>query len=99
MVPQPAEVHPLHNLAQPQVDHRQAGDRDLPRNLPPPLLLFYPWLHRKEHSRSLDLYITCHIIISSPPSLLRLLPALLEVYFCPDISKQTLLSHHIYVPY
>ena len=68
MVPQPAEVHPLHNLAQPQVDHRQAGHRHLPSDLPPPLLLFHPWLHRQEHSRSLDLYIhyiLYHIIISS----------------------------------
>ena len=48
MVPEPDQVHPLHHLAQLQVDHHQDPALDLTRHLPLHVLLRPARIHRQE---------------------------------------------------
>ena len=54
MVSQSAEIHPLYNLAQPQVDSSQDHRNLFSLHFLPPFLLLYSWLYSEIPSRSLN---------------------------------------------
>lgn len=53
LVPEPAQIDPLHRLASVQVGHHQVHHRRLVNPVAGPLLLLRAWVHRQADDRSL----------------------------------------------